>query len=359
MKQKDLVQNAKYPEGISELRRPIESPTSIVDSDGNVNFGTFLEPIENLNIIDAKCPINKVFTKFINSQRIKEWEAFEISFDEGFVVGAIYDVGIMYFNVIIFYDKRTNTVKSNQYIKFGTKKVVKDSLCSTIADNQIKGFNICIKNDFKKGKCCVFANCPKSKKGVDMWVNCELNSIAQPSVAVMPLGDNRPLYSQKELFSVKGSIVIDGEEFTMNENTLAIIDDHKGYYPFKMHYDWITGLGRVDGKVVGFNLTANQVVDKYNYNENYLWLDGDMHPLPDIKIQKVDKNRWICKDEFDMVNIEFNIKESFYKTVGTKNIGADYRAPFGYISGYIKDIFGNKINIENIFGMGEDKSYQI
>jgi hypothetical protein len=34
-----------------------------------------------------------------------------------------------------------------------------------------------------------------------------------------------------------------------------IIDDHKGYYPCVMKYDWITALGYAgNGRLVGFNL---------------------------------------------------------------------------------------------------------
>ena len=29
-----------------------------------------------------------------------------------------------------------------------------------------------------------------------------------------------------------------------DENTTALIDDHRGYYPRKAHYDWLTTMGK-------------------------------------------------------------------------------------------------------------------
>ena len=357
MKQRDSIQKASYPEFIPEKRRPIDTPVSIVEG-GVVNFGTFKDPILNLNMLDAKSPVKKCFPKWLNASRIKEWEAYEISFDEGFVVGAIYDVGMMTFNVIIFYDKKSKEVSFNQYIKPGPGKIVKDSLVNTFCENNIKGFSISFDNQFQNGICIVKSNCPSKKNKLNMSVDCELSSIAQPCVAVMPLGQNRPLYSQKELFSAKGRITIGEKTFTMNENSIAIIDDHKGYYPYRMHYDWITGMGNTeqDG-VIGFNLTDNQVTNASEYNENYLWLSGDMHPLPPVKMERLENGNWLATDEHDTVCVEFVIENSFKLKVGVGFYGAKYIAPFGYHKGWIKDINGVKHSVDNIFGMGEDKTY--
>ncbi len=357
MRQREIVQNAVYPEFIAEKRRPICAPASIV-KDGVVAFGTFKDPISDLNILDAKNPVRKHFPRWLNSVRIKEWEAFEISFDEGFVVGAIYDIGMMTFNVIIFFDKAGKKVESNQYIKPGPGKVVKDSLIDSVSSNTHKGFSITFDNQFQDGKCHVMSSCPAKKDKLKMAVDCDLTSISQPSVAVMPLGDNRPLYSHKELFSATGSITIGDTTFTMNENSVAIIDDHKGFYPYRMHYDWITGMGKTeeDG-IIGFNLTDNQVTNTHEYNENYLWLDGDMHPLPAVKIARLDNGNWLATDEHDTVHVEFIIENAFKLKVGISFYGANYIAPFGYHKGWIKDINGVKHSVDDIFGMGEDKTY--
>lgn len=359
MRQSDKIQSITYPSFIPETRRPIESPKSIVEN-GVVNFGTFISTIPNLNILDAKNPIKKFFPKWMNSLRIKEWEAFEISFDEGFMVGAIYDIGLATFNVMIFFDKVSKKVEFNQYIGIGPKKVVVDSLINTKAYNKQGPFQITIENQFQDGKCIINASCLAKKDKLAMAADCVFTSIAQPCVAVMPLGNNRPLYSQKEMFAVTGTISVGDRVFNMNERTVAIVDDHKGMYPFKMHYDWFTGLGATEADgAIGFNLTDNQVIDPINYNENFLWLNGDMHPLPPIKIKQLESGNWLAEDAHDTVCVEFVIENSFTLKIGIDAIGANYVAPFGYHKGWIKDIEGNKHSVDGLFGMGEDKTYHI
>ncbi len=358
MKLTEKMKNSTYPDVISNLRRPVAPPKNVVNN-GIVQFGTFDAPLENINIIDCKKPVKSWLPKFMNSSRIKEWEAFEISFDEGFLVGAIYDVGAFVFNIIMFFDKKTKEVSLNQ-VMGAPKKVVKDTLINKRNNLKTGNLVININNQFQDGKCYVKANSPKSKKNMAMNVDVELTSISMPSVVVMPLGENRPLYSQKELFKVSGNIQMGDRTFTMNENSLAIIDDHKGYYPYKMHYDWLTGMGTFEKEgVMAFNLTKNQVTNPKDYNENYLWLNGDTHPLPPVNFTHLDNGHWKVTDEHDMVNIEFHIDNTLKLDKNVALIKVRYRAPFGFITGYIKDIDGNKHILNGAFGMGEDKTYQI
>ena len=68
-------------------------------------------------------------------------------------------------------------------------------------------------------------------------------------MASIPFGKNRPLYSQKDFFKAEGRLVINGEEMLTDEDSTAIVDDHRGFYPRRAHYDWVTTMGKcnVDG----------------------------------------------------------------------------------------------------------------
>lgn len=41
----------------------------------------------------------------------------------------------------------------------------------------------------------------------------------------------------------------DQAEMLTDDESTAIIDDHRGYYPRKAHYDWVTTMGKceIDG----------------------------------------------------------------------------------------------------------------
>lgn len=178
---------------------------------------------------------------------------------------------------------------------------------------------------------------------------------------------NRPLYSQKDFFKAEGRLVINGEEMLTDEDSAAIVDDHRGYYPRHAHYDWVTTMGKcnVDGeeKWLAFNLTRNQSVDQEKYNENILWLEGKTSILPPITFTRnpeskdfKDYSEWIVKDEHDMVNLKFKVYNMNPMIMHALVVNIDYYVAYGELEGYIRDEDGKKYVLDGMLGMGEDKT---
>lgn len=343
----------EYPSYIHENRQPQSAPDAIV-SDGKSVFGAFDGPIKNLNIIDAKKPLSPLLPHFVNGLRIKEWEAYEVCFDEGFICGAVYDLGMAVFNIMMFYDRATKKVVANQI--FGApRKCVKNTLMNSTNRLKTGAFETSINNQMQDGKVFIKADySPKSKKKVPMAADLVLTSCATPSVTVMPLGENKPLYTQKEFFRAEGKIKIGNRIFTMNENSVAIIDDHKGYYPLHMHYDWVTGMGMSEGKPLGFNLCKNQAESPEKYSENLMWLNGELHLLPPVDFEHLENGSWHVFDKYGAVDILFEIDDAYKLNTRFCLHSSKYLAPYGSIKGFAKDNLGNKIVLDGLTGMGED-----
>ena len=137
-----------------------------------------------------------------------------------------------------------------------------------------------------------------------------------------------------------------------------IMDDHKGYYPYEMKYDWVTSAGfdRAN-RFVGFNLTHNQVKDHERYNENCLWIKGEMIPLPPVKVQRPQgvMGTWIIKDEYGVVDLTFTPEFDGRIEMDFKVFETKYYAPYGSFKGYIRADVSEKIVFDGFFGMGEKK----
>ena len=191
----------------------------------------------------------------------------------------------------------------------------------------------------------------------------KITNISDPSVVNIPFGENMSLYSQKNLFKAEGSITANGEKFEANENSVAIIDDHKGFYPFRAHYYWLTTMGtmEIDGKkqYIGFNLTKNQSISQYEYNENWLWLEGKGFPLPPVSFVKVNKTTWEIKDSQGIVDLKFEIDNTFPLLFNAGIVHIKYYLPFGKLSGNITNIDGKVYNFDGMLGIAEDKGTKI
>jgi hypothetical protein len=186
----------------------------------------------------------------------------------------------------------------------------------------------------------------------------------KPMVVCNPFSEDSVMFSHKCLMPGSGKMTIftnssDPEVINFaDDKTEIIIDDHKGYYPYITRYDWVTALGRElsSGKLIGFNLTNNQVIEQEKYNENCLWYDGELHPLPPITMVRPEGHTgvWIVKDQYDMVNLEF--QPVTHTTVHLNYIVAysKYEGPYGFFKGYLRKKSGDKVSVDGLIGMGED-----
>jgi hypothetical protein len=350
-----------YNQFISSKRHSVPTPKSIVDDKGQSLFGTFEKEFEELDLVHLNHPVSKLYPNFLNKMRLTLWEATEVNLDNGVLLAVCCDMALFGMVLNVFYDKRTHKV-SSWTTNLPSKKTViaKNLLGGSVAEATTKNSFIRYVNRFEEGKASLNGEAHSEKEG-KLEYEFQLERVSLPCVVSIPFGPNKPLYSQKDLFSVKGHLTLNGERFEANTATTAIIDDHRGYYPYRMHYDWVTTMGKidVDGKKRFFaiNLTRNQSINQEDYNENLIWLDGETSLLPPVKFERNQEDTvWTVKDEHDMVNLTFDVRNKFLMIAKPLVIKIDYHVAYGELKGYVRDVSGRKYILDGMMGMGEDKT---
>ena len=377
-----------YSKFIAKERRAIPTPKSMVNEDGTCVFGTFDKEFEEMDLLKIKNPTH--FPDFLNRFKLTLWEATEIHFKEGVLLAVVCDMGIFGKLMNVFYDKETHYVYCwDTQIKSKDTTIAPNLINGSIAEGRLGETFVKYVNNFEVGKAtldgkavgkCLVTKPRKDKTAVQaMKENMEeatieyslkLDRLSKPSVVSIPFATDRPrpLYSQKDFFKVEGSLTINGKTYTSDDFTTGIIDDHRGYYPRKAHYDWVTTMGKyeVDGKkqYIAFNLTRNQSIDQDKYNENLIWKVGETSLLTPVTFERSvsswdfkDFSEWKIKDEHDMVNVTFKVYGINPMIVHVDHIvRIDYYITFGELEGYLRDEKGNKIVLDGMLGMGEDKS---
>lgn len=351
---------SKYPDFISEKRRPIPTPEDIVEN-GKTHFGTFTEPFKKMSLLKADKPCGNM-PDFMKKSRLTVWEAFEINMDEGTLVSAVYNMNAIGFNIMVFYDKAENKVYAWQNFAPGNKCKVAPTLIDTSTSLITSKSGLKIENRFDKGLCRAEGKAINKKSG-EFEFCMEAVRLSPPSVVAIPLGKPNPLYSEKDFFKGEGYIKINGKTYLSNERTVCIVDDHKGYYPFKAHYDWLTMMGKVDidgeQKYLAVNFTHNQSTDESDYNENVLWIEGESFPIPPVKFEKLTKDKWRIVDDYKTVEVIFDMKKDFKMMLHLGIADISYRLPFGYVKGFVTDTNGKRYNVGGMTGIGEDKTTKI
>lgn len=356
---------ADYKKFISPLRRPVPTPEKLVDDEGRCVFGTFESEFESMEFENARRPTP--VPDVMNKLKLTLWEAAEICFDEGILLAAVSDMGLFGLMFTVFYDRRTkNAYKWVTNLRSKNAIIAPNLLKGSVSGAYTKDGFVKYVNDLGNGKCSLQGE-HSDERGKSISYDLKLDRISKPSVVSIPFDDNRPLYSQKDFFKAGGKITINGETIESNENTVAIVDDHRGFYPRRAHYDWVTVMGRneVSGekKFFAVNLTRNQSIDQDAYNENLIWFPDEISCLTPVQFMHFPESakangraHWKVRDEHDMVCVDFDVQDMAEMVVHAKVINIDYYIAFGKVTGYVRDEDGNKYILDGLPAIGEDKS---
>ncbi len=345
---------------LSEKRNPVPTPADVIDENGKAVFGTFDSEFKSMNFLDIHR--QSILPDFTNRFRFTSWEAVEVNLDDIILLTAVCNMGFFGTSLTIAYDKSEKKCLACQEMMLPFQAVIADTLLDGNTSKSSSVINrVKIINDFGNGKAKVKGR--TVKPGCRIKYDLKLERVSKPSVVMIPFGKNKPLYSQKDLFKAKGYVIVNGKKYKTSADSTAIIDDHKGYYPYNSHYDWTTTMGTniVNGKkeFFGFNLTRNQSINQDDYNENLVWFQNGRSRLTPVNFVHEEYNLWHITDEHGMVDVYFDIGDRHAMEMHLGIIDENYHITFGELRGYVCDEDGNKYVLDGMCGIGEDKSLRI
>jgi hypothetical protein len=342
------------------------APPRLVES-GQMIFGSWTGFPDEANMLDAERPYKYRIPNFMKRMRLKEWRALQAGDEDWFIFAVLYDAKFVSMASIDIWDRKNQKKTSFRTMFPLSKFIISKSLEFSETHADTSSHQLSIRIDPEASFVGLHAASAPTKSNLsslflDLRFDFSVTSSTPISVC-MPLGLNRGIYSTKVLLPCSGTLVIDGvrHEFDPKKATGAF-DDHKGYYPYNLHYDWVTGFG-IDpsGRRVGFNLTDNQVKDQATYNENRLWIDRSVYSLPPVKITRPNGKMaaWSIQDTNGTVDMRFypEVHNDMTMKLGIAKI--DYAGPFGHFDGRISAVDGNIVDVAGTFGMGEDKNVRL
>ncbi|MCQ2530690.1 MAG: DUF2804 domain-containing protein [Lachnospiraceae bacterium] len=377
----------EYSKYIHETRRAIKTPDNVLKPDGTCAFGTFETEFPKMDFLKINGPTS--LPNAFNRLKLTLWEATEIHLEQGVLLAALCDMGFFSIMFHIFYDKRTHQTfcwdsrMSSKKALIAPTLINGDMAYAETPNGFIKYINTFNEGRAElsgchKGKCLITVPnkektavkaIPDNRGTGSLEYDLQLTRLSGPSIVSIPFSETRPrpLYSQKDFFQVSGKLTINGEEILCDENTTAVIDDHRGYYPRRAHYDWVTTMGRyeINGekKYLAFNLTRNQSIDQEQYNENILWLEGATSLLPPVTFTRTPETKdfrdyaeCLVKDEYGMVNLKYKIYSLHPMITHALLVNIDYYITFGELEGFVLDEAGNQYDLTGCVGIGEDKT---
>lgn len=331
-------------------------PTPLV-VDGHFQVGRYAAPFPKLNFLDAD-PGSRLGSGLRNL-RLKEWQAFQFSDGRYFGIVALFDVKFLALVQAKVYDSQTGDKHMfEQKVRSSAFTVPDQIMDSDMAWRGRDGF-LALETCMREDRAAVSFDLPAQQGGHRLRAQLELDYTGVEPVAVcLPFDDRRAMYSQKGVAPLSGTLSIGETTVPLDRSTaFGLLDDHRGYYPRIMQWDWLTTGGHLaDGTLWGLNLTRNQCLQPERYNENTLWVGGKAHPLGPVTFERTGfgaGDTWRVTDVAGQVDVTFTVEKDGRVDLNLLVFESRYRGPFGRVTGRVAPVGVAPVELDGAVAMGE------
>lgn len=177
---------------------------------------------------------------------------------------------------------------------------------------------------------------------------------------VVPWSDTRFQFTSKQpAIPAEGIITWENQTYICNEqDAFGCLDFGRGIWRYHSTWNWASGSGVVDGKIIGLNF-GGQWTDGTGQNENGILIDGTLHKIHEDIQWKYDKQDYMQPWELtsansDQVSLTFT---PFYERIAATKaviIQSEVHQMIGRFKGYVTSSDGERINIDSMLGWAED-----
>jgi hypothetical protein len=341
---------------VREQRPPQSSPIE----NGAPVQGTWTGPFQGVDLLAIRRPYQYPLPRSLRDSRVKEWESFIIQDHRFYLEAVLANVKFFRMAQVFLYDRESrDTLRYVKIIPFGGWKLPQNLRNSSI-DSHSLGFFFRIHTWLDADTIRVDLDIEAAKRRpaftAHLMYDLDRRRIS-PLVVNLGFSERRCMYAYKVMAAVRGDMVFGGKRVSLNASrTSGFFFDFKGFYPYRMTSIWCTASGFDEGgRRIGFTVAENQARENRRNNENALWVNGKVTPLPAVRITmpRGIKSEWIIQDVEGMVDLVFTPQESPRSGYNVILSRADLESPLGCYNGMLVSAEGEQIPVHNLWGTGE------
>jgi hypothetical protein len=340
--------------------REILPPRASPIENGKPLQGTWNRAFDEVNLLDIRRPYRFLLPRWARNSRIKEWECFSIQDKRFFIEAFLGNVKLYRMAQVFLYDLETGRQFTFRKVIPGGGWRLPLSLANAFVDSRSYGFFFRIHSWLDADTIKLDLNIEATHKRPAFTAHAEYNmsgSAVTPMAVSLSFAEQRPLYVFKAMTAVRGDIVFEGRHISLDpEQCSGIFCDCKGFFPYRLRETLCGGMGfDGEGRRFGFHITENQTRETHKNNENALWVNGRLSPLPPVRITMPggSDSDWIIQDVEGMVDLVFTPKKQHKSGANFFITRAEFDMPTGFYNGMLVSADGEHIQVRNLWGMGE------
>ena len=322
--------------------------------------GTWNRAFEKADLLDIRRPYRFPLPRWIRDSRIKEWEYFGVQDDHFFLEALLVNAKLFRMAQVFLYHKEGGELFIFRKLLPGTGWQMPRSLANASVDSRSSRFFFRIHSWLDADTIKLDLNIAASRRRPALTAHLAYTMSSRdviPMAVSLDLAERRNMYAFKALAPVGGDMVFDGRHISLRaERCSGIFCDYKGFFPYRMRTRTCGAAGFDEaGRRFGFHIAENQTRESRKNNENALWVNGLLTPLPPVRITMPGgpESDWIIQDVEGMVDLVFTPRKQ--NRIGARLLlaSADFDAPLGWYNGMLVSAGGEQIQVRNLWGTGE------
>jgi len=340
--------------------REILAPRATPIENGTPITGTWDRPFDRVNLLDVRRPFRYPVSRRLRDLRIKEWEGFGVH-DERFCMEAFLGNFKLFQTVKIFlYMKESGETYFFGKTAPGGSWRLPQQLDNARVECRSSGFLFRVHAWLKANsvKLDVDIAATKNRPAFTAHISFAMGSRDVSPLAVsLGFAQRRSMYAFKALASVRGDMELDGRLFNLDPARCSgIFRDCKGFFPYRTRISSCSAAGfDGEGRRYGFHIVENQAREAHRNNENALWLDKKLTPLPPVRVTTPGgpESEWVIQDTEGMVDLVFTPRTANRWGMNFLLAKGDFFSPMGYYDGTLVSARGEEIQVRNQWGICE------
>jgi hypothetical protein len=351
--------------------REIQGPRPAPIENGVPLNGTWTQAFAEVDLLAIHRPYKLPIPRWLADFRIKEWESFTVQNDQFFLHALFSNLKFYRSAQVVLIDLETKELTQFKKFRPLTGWRLPRSLTNASVESRSGGFFFRIHDWLDAYSVRVDIDIEATKKRpsftAHLTYGMEKKNVTPMAVSLL-FSDSRSMYAYNAPAPVRGDMVFGGKHYTLDPGkTTGLFCDCKGYYPFIASSVWCSSVGFYPSstdrakKRIGFHIAENQARENFKNNENALWVDGKLTPLPPVRITVPNgpDADWVIQDLEGMVDLTFTPEKYVRSAADVLLTRAVYDSPLGYYNGMLVNSKGEEIPIRNMWGMGEKISLRV
>jgi hypothetical protein len=329
----------------------MSDPHSLVEN-GVRRYGRFAERPAIVNPLDEFGGLSRALRRF----RLKEWVGLTLIHPDWYSSLIMQDTNYLASSEVYAYNRQRGTLHQHAANARGGSLALPAALLEGRCVFKRRGYELEYDFSRSRGRHTIRFNIAATATEPAFGGELELDADrGSPPLSVSSRLPGGRMYTHKAVFPAEGILRVGEEKITFDRaRDLAILDEHKSFFPYRTSWLWGTFATHADRGLIGANFVARGETPG-EQEESCIWTPDACEPLADITFEFQAANprapwRVISRDERLDVTFEPEGIKQVRHQLGVFAI--DYFQLFGHYRGSIRGT-GKTYPIDGVHGVCE------